>query len=152
MATTADAKVLIVGGGASGLTCALYLARAHVPCVVLDHGKPVLQRACLNNFPGLPSMKGMDWLASLRTQLSQYEHVCIEDGKVTALTPTAGGFTARLETGACRTGTLLVLASGQAGIEFATLLGLIPVEGVQPYVKRNLETNHWGETKVPGAD
>jgi hypothetical protein len=40
-----ECRPVIAGMGPAGLFCALYLARAGVPCVVLERGKPVEERA-----------------------------------------------------------------------------------------------------------
>ena len=41
---TGGTKPVVVGMGPAGLFCALFLARAGIPCLVLERGKPVEQR------------------------------------------------------------------------------------------------------------
>lgn len=44
VARTGGTKPVVVGMGPAGLFCALFLARAGIPCIVLERGKPVEQR------------------------------------------------------------------------------------------------------------
>lgn len=41
---TSGARPVVVGMGPAGLFCALFLARAGIPCIVLERGKPVEER------------------------------------------------------------------------------------------------------------
>lgn len=148
---TTKTTVVIIGGGASGSACALFLGRAKVNCVVLDQGKPIIKLAMLNNFPGVDPVLGSDWLAKAHAQLSHMEGVSVVAGKVTGVSRTESGFSARLENGDEYGCEHLVLASGPAVNDFMEPLGLAPVKGVQPYVKVNVATNHWGETTVPNV-
>jgi thioredoxin reductase len=143
--------VVIVGGGTSGSACALFLGRAKVNCVVLDQGKPIIKLAMLNNFPGLDPILGTDWLAKAHGQLSHMEGVSVVSGKVTGIKRGDGGYLATLENGDEYACEHLVLASGPVVNDFLEPLGLVPVKGVQPYVKVNVATNPWGETVVPNV-
>lgn len=49
-------SVLVVGGGVSGMTAALFTARAGLETTVVDHGESILNRnAHLENVPGFPA-------------------------------------------------------------------------------------------------
>ena len=55
--------VVIIGAGAAGLSCALYLKRANVDFVLLEKGAPggkLLTIAEISNYPGLPSLSGAE--------------------------------------------------------------------------------------------
>ncbi|MFM0260033.1 NAD(P)/FAD-dependent oxidoreductase [Paraburkholderia sediminicola] len=84
---------VIVGGGAAGLTAALYLARYRRTTSVFDSGE---SRARLipvaRNVPGFPSgISGEAWLAKLREQLTPYK-VAPEHAKVEAIEAVSDGF------------------------------------------------------------
>src|SRR5690606_9530019 len=69
-----EVDCLIVGGGPGGLTAALYLARFHRNCLVVDDGA---SRASLiprsRNYPGFPpGISGDALLARLREQAAGY--------------------------------------------------------------------------------
>jgi thioredoxin reductase (NADPH) len=58
-----ETKVLIIGAGAAGLSCALYLKRANVDFVLLEKGAPggkLLTIASIANYPGFEEVTGTD--------------------------------------------------------------------------------------------
>jgi thioredoxin reductase (NADPH) len=58
-----ETETLIVGAGAAGLSCALYLSRARVPFILLEKGAPggkLLTIAEIANYPGLPAVSGVE--------------------------------------------------------------------------------------------
>lgn len=95
--------VLIIGGGAAGMSCALVLGSAHTKdfakdkrvAIVMHQKTSHLQSALFNNVLGLkPGTTGADILKLGKEQLtSQYPHVeHIENEKVSALITTESGF------------------------------------------------------------
>ncbi|MDO5783747.1 MAG: FAD-dependent oxidoreductase [Eubacteriales bacterium] len=52
--------IAIVGGGAAGLTAAIYAARERLAAVLIDDypGGQILQAALVDNYPGLPEISG----------------------------------------------------------------------------------------------
>lgn len=58
-----ETKVLIIGAGAAGLSCALYLKRANVDFVLLEKGAPggkLLTIASIANYPGFEEISGTE--------------------------------------------------------------------------------------------
>ena len=55
-----QAKLAIVGGGAAGLTAAIYAAREKLDAVLIDDypGGQILQASVVDNYPGLPQISG----------------------------------------------------------------------------------------------
>jgi thioredoxin reductase (NADPH) len=141
--------VLIVGGGASGLSCALYLGRAGISSTILDQDRSILKRAYLHNYPGVAPVVGTEWLAFLRQTVDGLDTARRIAGRVDALKAEDGGFVAETETEPAR-GDLLVIASGQTPTPFIDGLGLETTEPVQPYVKTNIVVDRWGATSVAG--
>ena len=55
--------IAIIGGGAAGLSAAIYAARAGLSCVVIEQGAPggqMLTAHKIANYPGLPDISGAD--------------------------------------------------------------------------------------------
>lgn len=103
---------LIVGGGPGGLTAALYLARFHRDCRVVDAGA---SRASLiprtRNYPGFPpGISGEALLARLREQATGYG-AQVEQGCVERIDPHTEGFTAYYAGKSCIT-RRIILATG----------------------------------------
>jgi thioredoxin reductase (NADPH) len=142
--------VLIVGGGASGTTCALFLARAGISSTIFDHDRTILKRAYLHNLPGVDPILGVDWLAHLRTTVAALGLSSTIEGRVTSVTRTDGGFSAE-SSGEQWNGDYLVIASGQVNIDFTEPIGLETTDPVQPYVQANIVVDRWGATNVDGV-
>jgi thioredoxin reductase (NADPH) len=88
---------LVVGAGPAGLTAAIYLARFHRTCLVIDSGE---SRASLiptsHNYPGFPpGISGPSLLARLREQAECYG-ARIEPGTVEELHAHSLGFEVRI--------------------------------------------------------
>jgi thioredoxin reductase len=145
-----DAHVLIVGGGVSGMTCALFLARAGVASTVLDQSRSILKRGDLHNYPGVGPVRGPDWLGHLRSTTEGFGRCTFVDGRVAKVSAADGRFSVEGDRGTAE-GDHLVIASGQVPTPFIEGLGLETVEPVQPYVQTNIVVDRWGRTNVPGV-
>src|SRR5690606_41345869 len=89
---------LVIGAGPGGLTAALYLARFHRDCLVVDAGA---SRASLiprsRNYPGLPpGISGEALLARLREQAAGYG-ARFEQGRDDAIELPADGLHVRYD-------------------------------------------------------
>ena len=110
--------VLIIGGGAGGLACAITLASARSKpwfgnrCIgVIDDGRSDLHKAMLNNAPGLPaSTHGSALLASMRTQFLDFG--VGEWIEATVASIDSNPMRARTLDGAMHEAAALVLATG----------------------------------------
>jgi thioredoxin reductase len=144
---TPTAHVLIVGGGAAGTSCALFLARAGITSTIFDHDRTILKRAYLHNYPGLGATTGTDWLSQVRATLASTGRSTSIGERVTALF--ASDHTLGVETAASRsTGDYVVIASGQVNIGFTDALGIATTDPVQPYVQANIVVDRWGATNI----
>jgi thioredoxin reductase (NADPH) len=140
--------VAVVGGGAAGLTAALFLQRGGVATEVFDQDRSILKRARLQNLPGAHDLEGRELLTQLRTELSE-RNVPITNTKVDDVVPTADTFQV-MSGGDTVEAQFIVLASGQGTIKLASLNVAI-TDARQPFVKVNVITDHWGATSVPGV-
>jgi thioredoxin reductase len=105
--------VVVIGGGAAGLSAALVLSRARRTVAVVDAGEP--RNAPAAHMHGYLSRDGMpprDLLAAGRTEIAAYGGELIA-GTVSAVSATTPpGFEVRLENGDRLTGRRLVVATG----------------------------------------
>lgn len=91
--------VVVVGGGAAGLSGALALGRARRSVLVIDAGDPRNAPAGhVHNYLGREGMPPAELLAIGRSEVAQYG-VQLEVGTVTKAAATDGGFTVHLEDG-----------------------------------------------------
>jgi thioredoxin reductase (NADPH) len=141
--------VAVIGGGAAGLTAALFLARAEVAVEVFDQDRSILKRARLNNLPGVHGLEGRDLLAQLRGELVTRK-VPTSTVKVDDVVPSSGGFVVHTADGSKVTATYIVLATGQGTVKLASL-PLQFTDARQPFVKTNVVTDKWGLTTVAGV-
>ena len=108
-----DFDVVVVGGGAAGLSAALVLSRARRTVAVVDSGQP--RNAPATHMQGFLSRDGMsprDLLAAGRDEVQGYGGVIV-DGTVTAITRDAGAdFQVLLADGRRLSARRLLVATG----------------------------------------
>ncbi|OBX23676.1 NAD(P)/FAD-dependent oxidoreductase [Bizionia algoritergicola] len=129
--------VLIIGGSAAGMSCALVLGSAkkqvfaadkHIG-IILHQKTSHLQNALFNNVLGvIPGTTGADILISGKEQLTTlYPHVdCIEHEKVQAITKSVDGFSV-ITNKATYISKLVVVAVGYTN--------LLTITGLESYIK-----------------
>ncbi|WP_459775233.1 NAD(P)/FAD-dependent oxidoreductase [Aquifex pyrophilus] len=115
--------VVIVGGGASGLACAITLASSQGrgwewaegrKFLVIDNGKSDLNRALLKNAPGVPvETLGTELLEKLREQAKALsENVDFVEDTVVKVEGEKGSFKVHTQSGNVYEAEYVVLASG----------------------------------------
>ncbi|WP_454163197.1 NAD(P)/FAD-dependent oxidoreductase [Gordonia iterans] len=109
---TRDYEVIVLGGGAAGLSAGLTLARARRSVAVIDGGAPRNARA--QGIHGLVAAEGIspaEYAARGRAEVARYGGHLI-DGRVPGVARTDDGFTVRLDDGATLRGRALLAATG----------------------------------------
>ena len=120
-------EVIIVGGGAAGLSAALVLGRACRRTLVLDTGEP--RNAPSPASHGVFTRDGVppaELLREARAQLAPYAGVTLCDSGAVAARPLDGGFEVELENGQRARARRLLLAVGVRD-------ELPAIEGLQPF-------------------
>lgn len=70
------AEVIVIGGGISGLSAALFTGHAGLKTIVFDAGESQIKKvAKLNNVLGAPGISGVELLEKYRQQLGNYAEV-----------------------------------------------------------------------------
>lgn len=98
--------LIILGGGAAGLTAAIYAGRANLCTLVLENGIPGGQAATtdeIGNYPGIPDITGPELMQTMLNQAKSYgaacqicqiQHVNL-NGEIKEITSDAGTFLSR---------------------------------------------------------
>lgn len=119
--------VVIIGGGAAGLTAALYLGRFRRRVVLLDTGQQANRVShAAHGFFTRDGTAPSELIRIGREQLGQYETVCLQSRSVTAITPDEGHFKVTLEDSAVLTTRKVLLATGLKD-------SLPPVPGIESF-------------------
>ena len=108
-----ESKVVIIGAGVAGLSCALYLQRAGVPFFLLEKGAPggkLLTVAEISNYPGFAKISGMDLALAFFNSASS-QGVEITYGNVVSVEKNPTGFRIHCEDETYES-EALVVASG----------------------------------------
>ncbi|MCA0458096.1 MAG: NAD(P)/FAD-dependent oxidoreductase [Chloroflexi bacterium] len=118
--------VIIIGGGVSGLSAAMYLGRFRRQVLVVDGGKPANRFThASHSFFTRDGIAPGELLAIGREQLAKYDTVELKNGEVTSIVEDAGRFTVTLADGSqYQTGKVL-LATGLKD-------GLPAIAGIEP--------------------
>lgn len=104
--------VVVVGGGAAGLSAALVLGRSRRSVLVIDAGEPRNARAAhLHNYLGREGTSPTELLAIGREEVGRYG-VEVRSGRASSATRSGGRFVLGLEDGSRVTARRLVLATG----------------------------------------
>ncbi|SNZ14143.1 FAD-dependent oxidoreductase [Hydrogenobacter hydrogenophilus] len=113
--------VIIVGGGASGLACALTLASSkgrgwqwaeNRNYLLFDKGESDLNKAYLKNVPGLSATLGKDLIEKIKKQIQDWGGVQIIQEEVIEITNGDQGYTVKTSSGSSYSADYVVLATG----------------------------------------
>ena len=108
--------MIIVGAGTAGLTAGIYALRSGIKPLILEcevMGGQITLSPCVENYPGIAKISGMEFADGLMAQLSDLGSE-VTYGKVTSSRKTENGFEVRTEDGEIYEGKILVIASGAA--------------------------------------
>jgi thioredoxin reductase len=115
--------VVVVGGGAAGLSAALVLGRSRRSVLVIDAGEPRNAPADhVHNYLGREGAKPTELLEIGREEVGRYG-VEVRRGRVSSATRTGGGFALGLEDGSSVSSRRLLLATGVVDV-LPEVLGL----------------------------
>src|SRR6185295_13694363 len=118
---------VIIGGGAAGLTAALYLGRFRRRVVVLDTGKQANRVShAAHGFFTRDGTSPAELIRIGREQLRSYETISLQSREVTTVTPDDNHFRIALDDGSTLEARKILLASGLKDT-------LPPVQGIEQF-------------------
>jgi len=115
------ADVAIVGGGPAGLSAGLFAGKNGLDAVLFDTDTTWMHKAHLFNYPGIGSVGGSEYLATLRQQADDFGVDRKQGEEVTDVAESGDGFAVATEAGEYEA-DYLVLATG-ASRDLAEALG-----------------------------
>lgn len=105
------ARVLIVGGGAAGLSAGLFTAKNGLETRVFDTDRTWLHKAHLFNYPGIGSIDGSAYLEILRDQVASFGAERHQGVAVSTIEETGDGFEVTADDGD-HAADYIILATG----------------------------------------
>ncbi|WP_435551217.1 FAD-dependent oxidoreductase [Natrinema sp. CGMCC1.2065] len=122
---TADASVIVVGGGPAGLSAALFTAKNGLETTVFDTDGTWMHKAHLFNYLGIGSVGGSEFMATARQQVEDFGADRRQGEEVTAVSESGDGFAVETDDGEYEA-DFVVLATGanrdiaeDLGVDFA---------------------------------
>jgi thioredoxin reductase (NADPH) len=103
--------VLVVGGGPAGLSAALFTAKNGLDTAVFDTDGTWMHKAHLFNYPGIGSVDGSNYMATLRDQVDDFGVERHQGTEVTGVSADGEGFVVETADGE-HAGDYVVLATG----------------------------------------
>jgi thioredoxin reductase len=88
--------VIVVGGGAAGMSAALFTAKNDLDTVVFDTDETWLHKAHLFNYLGIESVDGGEFVETGREQIQEFGATYVAE-EVTSATQTAAGYAVESE-------------------------------------------------------
>ena len=134
-------KVIIVGDGPAGLSCALFLSKNGLDVTVFGQDNTAMHYAELHNYLGIPKILGSDFQKIAKKQVTGFG-ADLQDALVTEISQSDEGFNVTLDDGSTHPAKYVVLAEGK-GVKLNQSLGLTK-EG------RSVEVDRNGRTAVAG--
>ncbi|MFD2169974.1 FAD-dependent oxidoreductase [Tumebacillus lipolyticus] len=138
-------KVIVLGGGPSGLSAALLLADLGYQTLVLEDGRTQMGRAYVTNYLGLDEFEGPQLLEKGRQQVEQ-RGVEIRSERVTAIDEQEDHLLVTTAAGQHRAESILLCCGQGPGMELAKLANVELVEHDEPFTKLKVAIDERGRT------
>lgn len=108
--------LIIIGGGPAGLTSAIYAARKKLNFKVVSQkigGEQLLITSKIENYPGLKSVTGIEFIQKIREHVEKYEVQIAEGQEVVKIRKQDKGFLIKTRTDQKYTARAIIIASGK---------------------------------------
>lgn len=143
-----DYDIVIIGGGTSGASAAIFTARAGLRTLVVDADKGMTRRALLNNHLGFPKGITGPELVELGREHAIASGAEWREGTVTALAEGTDAVSVTLDDDSVVTAANVLLAIGVTAA-LALETGIATVPGTEPRIQTNVKVDAEGRTSMP---
>ncbi len=140
--------IVIIGGGTSGASAAIFAARAGLRTLVVDADKGMTRRAMVNNQLGFPKGITGPELVELGREHAIAAGAEWRAGTVTALAGGADAVLVTLDDGEVVEASDVLLAIGVTAA-LAQDAGIATVPGTEPRIQTNVKVDAEGRTSMP---
>ncbi|MFV0258975.1 MAG: FAD-dependent oxidoreductase [Acidimicrobiales bacterium] len=143
--------VIIIGGGPTGASAAIFTARAELSTVVIDADKGITRRAMLENHLGFADgITGPELVDAGRAQAERFGVTWVEDSADRLDDGPGGTFVVATAGGETVEGRQVILATG-LNPAFAKNAGIALTDGTEPRVATIAEVDPDGRTNRAGV-
>ncbi|MFV0406787.1 MAG: FAD-dependent oxidoreductase [Propioniciclava sp.] len=143
--------VIIIGGGPTGASAAMFTARAGLTTLVVDANRGVTKRAMVNNHLGLTAgMAGPDLVAAGRMQAEQAGSTWLPETAANLTDGPGGILMVHTEAGTTVAGRAVILATGFTHA-LAETAGIELTQATEPRVPQIVAVDAAGHTSRPGV-
>ncbi|SDY11345.1 Pyridine nucleotide-disulphide oxidoreductase [Evansella caseinilytica] len=140
--------VIVIGGGPTGSSAALFTSKAGKKTLVIDNGKSVTKRAWMDNHYGVDGISGPDMIEIGKKQAVKFGAEWVT-GEVTDIKSGDNKHTLITEDGQTYEAAHVVLATGMS-VQVAEKAGMKTVPGTEPRIKSIIAVDQQGKTNVEG--
>lgn len=140
--------VIVIGGGPSGGSAALFTSKAGKKTLVIDNEKSITKKAWMDNHYGVDGISGPDMVEVGQKQATKFGTEWIT-GEITDIKTNNSKHTVVTEDGQTYEATHLILATGMS-VQLAEKVGINTVPGTEPRIKTIIAVNQQGKTNIEG--
>ncbi|MBU8907934.1 NAD(P)/FAD-dependent oxidoreductase [Desertibacillus haloalkaliphilus] len=140
--------IVIVGGGPTGGSAALFASKAGKKTLVIDNQKSVTKKAWMDNHYGVDGISGPDLLEVGKKQAVKFGTEWVE-GEVSDIQTDGDKQTVYTEDGNTYEATHVILATGMVAA-LAEKIGVRTIPGTEPRIKTIIDVNAEGQTNKKG--
>lgn len=140
--------VIIIGGGPTGGSAALFTSKAGKRTLLIDNGKSVTKKAWMDNHYSVSGISGPDMVEIGKTQASKFGTEWVDD-EVVDIQSDNSIHKVITENGKSYEGSQIILATGMIAT-LAEKIGLNTKPGTEPRIKTIVDVDSQGKTNKEG--
>ncbi|MEC2393467.1 hypothetical protein COM64_20455 [Bacillus toyonensis] len=140
--------VIVLGGGAAGLSAALFLGDMKYNTLVIEDGRSQLKKALISNYLGMQEFEGTTLLDVGKKQLEQNDVNVVSD-RVIKIIYFNNYIEIETENGKYLTNELILCCGQGPGLKLAELANVELISNDEPFAKMKIKIDEYGLTSQP---